>query len=164
RWQELAELAETVQERVAVPTGPLDERVPPSPRPPSYTAMATDGAEIDPDRHGGSGDFYLINVGRVRIPYGQPDREVELRSVSSLGYTDEHLFIVDPRDPRRQVPMRDRHLDAQRAVEELRALADLADSEPTLTDIARDPRQPAQPSRSPAVALVDGTLLFSVLE
>lgn len=150
RWEELAELAETVQERVAVPTGPLDERVPPLARPKAYTAMATDGAEIDPDRHGGSGDFYLINVGRVRIPYGQPDREVELRSVSTLGYTDEDLFIVDPRDPRRQVPMRDRHLDAQRAVEELRALADLAEGEPGL--------------ESPAIALVDGTLLFSVLE
>jgi hypothetical protein len=151
RWEELAELAETVQERVAVPTGPLDERVPPHPRPPAYTAMATDGAEIDPDRHGGSGEFYLINVGRVRIPYGQPEREVELRSASTLGYTDEHLFIVDPRDPRRQVPMRDRHLDALRTVEELRALADLAEAECSDGDM-------------PAVALVDGTLLFSVLE
>jgi hypothetical protein len=152
RWEELAELAETVQERVAVPTGPLDERVPPGPRPARYTAMATDGAEIDPDRHGGGGDFYLINVGRVRIPYGQPERDVELRSVSKLGYTDEDLFIVDPRDPRRQVPMRDRHLDALRTVEELRALADLAESESAFE------------SGSPAVALVDGTLLFSVLE
>jgi len=151
RWQELAELAETVQERVAVPTGPLDERVPPQPCPPTYTAMATDGAEIDPDRHGGSGDFYLINVGKVRIPYGQPRREVELRSVSTLGYTDEDLFISDPRDPRRQVPMRDRHLDALRTVEELRALADLAESE-------------GAENASPAIALVDGTLLFSVLE
>lgn len=153
RWEELADLAESVQERVAVPTGPLDERVPPSPRPASYTAMATDGAEIDPDRHGGGGDFYLINVGKVRIPYGQPQREVELRSVSKLGYTDEQLFIVDPRDPRRQVPMRDRHLDALRTVEEVRSLADLAESEATMDD-----------SAGPAVALVDGTLLFSVLE
>jgi hypothetical protein len=151
RWEELADLAETVQERVAVPTGPLDERVPPHPRPPAYTAMATDGAEIDPDRHGGSGEFYLINVGRVRIPYGQPEREVELRSVSRLGYTDEQLFIVDPRDPRRQVPMRDRHLDALRTVEELRALAELANVE-------------ASEGAVPSVALVDGTLLFSVLE
>src|SRR5689334_4768795 len=62
RWQELAELAETVQERVAVPTGPLDERVPPGQRPARYTALASDGAEIDPDRHGGGGEFYLINV------------------------------------------------------------------------------------------------------
>src|SRR5216683_3541594 len=148
RWEELADLAETVHERVAVPTGPLDERVPPPPRPASYTAMATDGAEIDPDRHGGSGEFYLINVGRVRIPYGQPERDVELSSVSTLGYTDEDLYIVDPRDPRRQVPMRDRHLDALWTVEELRALADLAE---------------ADSFSAPAVALVDGTLLFSVL-
>jgi hypothetical protein len=152
RWEELAETAESVPERVAVPTGPLDERLPPPGRPPSYTAMATDGAEIDPDRHGGSGEFYLINVGRVRIPYGQPEREVELRSISRLGYTDDDLFIVDPRDPRRQVPMRDRHLDALRTVEELRALADLAEIEVS-----------AQ-AAVPAVALVDGTLLFSVLE
>jgi hypothetical protein len=153
RWQELAELAETVQERVAVPTGPLDERIPPPTRPANYTAMAADGAEIDPDRHGGSGDFYLINIGRARIPYGQPDRDVELRSVSALGYRDEDLFIVDPRDPRRQVPMRDRHLDALRTVEELRALADLAEEEVSQST-----------PRPPAVALVDGTLLFSVLE
>lgn len=154
RWQELADLAESVPQRVAVPTGPLDERVPPHPRPAAYTAMATDGAEIDPDRHGGSGDFYVINVGRVRIPYGQPARDVELRSASTLGYTDEQLFIVDPRDPRRQVPMRDRHLDALRTVEELRALADLAEAE----------ANEALEAAPPAVALVDGTLLFSVLE
>src|SRR5438132_6218933 len=135
--------------------------------------MASDGAEIDPDRHGGSGDFYLINVGRVRIPYGQPEREAELRSVSSLGYTDEDLFIVDPRDPRRQVPMRDRHLDAQRAVEELRALADLAQGEPGSPDAKHAPtvRADLEPGSnspavargggSPAMALVDGTLLFS---
>jgi NurA domain len=149
RWQELAELAETVHERVAVPTGPLDERIPPPARPATYTAMATDGAEIDPDRHGGSGEFYLINVGRVRIPYGQPERDVELSSVSTLGYKDDELYIVDPRDPRRQVPMRDRHLDALRTVEEVRALADLAE---------------VDSFSAPAVALVDGTLLFSVLE
>lgn len=185
RWEELAELAETVQERVAVPTGPLDERVPPGRRPPRYTALATDGAEIDPDRHGGGGEFYLINVGRVRIPYGQPERKVELKSVSSLGYTDEELFIVDPRDPRRQVPMRDRHLDALRTVEELRALADLAESEvpvreprgedaspgtSTSLDASSSSRDEVHSIRSvatepaPAIALVDGTLLFSVLE
>src|SRR5215510_5772432 len=149
RWEELADLAETVQERVAVPTGPLDERVPPPVRPERYTALATDGAEIDPDRHGGSGDFYLINIGHARIPYGQPERDVELRSGSTLGYTDADLYIDDPRDPRRQVPMRDRHLDALRTVEELRALADLAEQER---------------GDAPTIALVDGTLLFSVLE
>jgi hypothetical protein len=176
RWEELAELAETVRERVAVPTGPLDERIPPPPRLTTYTAMATDGAEIDPDRHGGSGEFYLINVGKVRIPYGQPEREVELRSASTLGYTDEDLFITDPRDPRRQVPMRDRHLDARRTVEELRVLADLAESEaaglPTrpLGDGGGAGIAPAftleesSGESAPAVALVDGTLLFSVLE
>src|SRR6266498_1117044 len=31
RWQELAELAEQVRERVAVPTGPLDEHIPAPP-------------------------------------------------------------------------------------------------------------------------------------
>ena len=152
RWEELAALAERARARVAVPTGPLDECVPAPPRLAVYTALAADGAEVDPDRHGGGGEFYLINIGRARIPYGQPHREVELKSLSRLGYTDDDLFIVDPRDPRRQVPMRDRHLDALRTVEELRALANLAEVET------------AQHGDAQAVALVDGTLLFSVLE
>src|SRR5919205_3473269 len=142
RWQDLAALAEQARMRVAVPTGPLDERVPAPPRAQRYTALAADGAEIDPDRHGGGGEFYLVNVGYARIPYGQPEREVELRSVTRLGYTDDDLFIVDPRDPRRQVPMRDRHLDALRTVAELRTLAELGESERT------------QHARVPAVALV----------
>src|SRR6202165_3976050 len=145
RWEELAALDETVRGRGAVPPGPLDERIPPPSRLATYTAMATDGAEIDPDRHGGSGEFYLINVGRARLPYGQPHRDVELSSVSTLGYTDDDLYIVDPRDPRRQVPMRDRHLDALRTVEGLRALADLAEGGGV---------------SAPAVALVDGPLMF----
>jgi hypothetical protein len=170
RWDELADLAETVRTRVAVPTGPLDERHPPPDRPAVYTALATDGAEIDPDRHGGSGDYYVINIGRVRIPYGQPAREVELGSRTHLGYTEEDLFIVDPRDARRQVPMRDRHLDALRTVEELRALADLAETDvqqrpPTETDAERPAPAEREADRPvPAVAFVDGTLLFSVLE
>src|SRR3989442_15454802 len=49
RWEELAALAETVRERVAVPTGPLDERISPPRRLATYTVMATDGA----DRLGG---------------------------------------------------------------------------------------------------------------
>jgi hypothetical protein len=149
-WHELAERAEEVPERVAVPTGPLDESRPAPLHPVAYTALATDGSEIDPERHGGSGDFYVINVGRARIPYGQPTRAVELRSTTRLGFTEDDLFIVDARDPRRQVPMRDRHLDALRTVEELRALADLAEVEKSQS--------------TPAVAFVDGTLLFSVLE
>jgi NurA domain len=148
RWQELADLAEQVRTRVAVPTGPLDERIPARMRLEAYTALATDGAEIDPDRHGGAGDFYVINIGRVRIPYGQPSRAVELRSVTRLGYTEDDLFIVDPRDARRQVPMRDRHLDALRTVEELRGLADLAEAEffetgPGLSDCHGKPPQAA---------------------
>jgi len=151
-WRDLAQRAELVSERVAVPTAPLDERIPAPARAATYTALATDGSEIDPDRHGGTGDFFVINVGRVRIPYGQPDRDVQLKSATRIGYTDDDLFIVDASDPRRQVPMRDRHLDALRTVEELRALAELAETEHD------------QHGDVPIVALVDGTLLFSVLE
>lgn len=151
-WEELAERAEKVRERVAIPTGALNEHVPPPPRIASYTALATDGSEIDPDRHGAGGDYYVINIGHARVPYGQPGREVELRSHSTIGYSDDDLYIVDPRDSRRQVPVRDRHLDARRTVCELGALASLADKEV------------AQHGDVPIVALIDGTLLFSVLE
>lgn len=151
-WEELAQTAELARERVAVPTGPLDERLPAPPRPAAYTALATDGSEIDPDRHGATGNFFLVNIGSALIPYGQPGRDARLRSDSHVGFTEEELFIVDPRNPRRQVPVRDRHLDALRTVAELRALANLAESEV------------AQHGDVPIVALVDGTLLFSVLE
>src|ERR1043166_5735960 len=63
--------------------------------------------------------------------------------------------------------MRDRHLDALRTVEELRALADLAEIEiAEVTAVPRDgyDRNSALDPVAPAVALVDGTLLFSVLE
>jgi NurA domain len=150
-WQLLAERADRVSERVAVPTEPVWVTASPPPRPAAYTALATDGSEVDPDRHGGGGEFYVINLGRVRIPYGQPTRDVELRSTTRLGYADEDLLIVDATDPRRQVPMRDRHLDALRTVEEMRALAELAEGEHDHRPV-------------PVVALVDGTLLFSVLE
>ncbi len=151
RWQELAQVAELARDRVAVPTEPLDQRAMVPPCPLAYTAIATDGSEIDPDRHGAGVNFYVVNIGSARIPYGQPEREAELRSVSTLGYTDEDLFIVDPSNPRRQVPVRERHLDARRTVEELRRLADLAETEAE------------QHGDLPIVALVDGTLLFSVL-
>ena len=151
-WEDLADFAETTRERVAVPTGPLDERVPTPPRPAQYTALASDGSEVEPDRHGAGGDYYLVNIGWARIAYGQSGREAALRTRSRLSFHDDELYIVDPRNPRRQVPIRDRHLDALRTVRELEALADLAESE----------RE--QHGDVPAVALVDGTLLFSVLE
>jgi len=152
RWEELAEFAETTKERVAVPTGPLDEAVPVSGRPRVYTAIASDGSEIDPDRHGIGGNYYVINVGSAVIPYGQPGREAALVSESTLGFTDDDLYIVDPGNPRRQVPVRDRHLDARRTVYELGKLAQLS----------REQR--ASHPDVPIVALVDGTLLFSVLD
>lgn len=152
QWEELADFAETTKERVAVPTGPLDETVPTPPRLAQYTALASDGSEIEPDRHGAGGDYYLVNVGWARIAYGQPGRDAELKTRSTLSFRDEDLYIVDPRNPRRQVPIRDRHLDALRTVKELEALADLAEAEREQhADVA-------------GVALVDGTLLFSVLE
>jgi hypothetical protein len=152
RWEELAERAEQVAQRVAVPTAPLDSHVPCPPRLAAYTALATDGSEIDPDRHGAVDSFYVINIGEARIPYGQPHRDVRLHSTSDVKFREEDLFIVDPRDARRQVPVRDRHLDAVRTVEELRRLAALAETEA------------AQHGDVPVIALVDGTLLFSVLE
>lgn len=151
-WEALALFADAATDRMAVPLGPLDETVPVPPRPAAYTAVASDGSEIDPDRHGAGGNFYVINIGTARIPYGQPGREAELRGTPTLGFEDHDLYLVDPTNPRRQVPVRERHLDARRTVQELKALADLAETEA------------AQHGDVPIVALVDGTLLFSVLE
>lgn len=56
---------------VARLAGPPGEAVPPPPRPPRVTVIATDGSQIEPDHHEGLA-AYLLNVGTVVLHYGEP--------------------------------------------------------------------------------------------
>ena len=110
--------------------------------PASYTALAVDGSHIDVDRHLPV-QCFLINTGRVRIQYGDSpgawlDSEPRL-------YADDDSLHVFERDGGRSRPLEGPLLGAMRAVEELRALADLArQSNPDV----------------PAIALIDGSLIL----
>lgn len=70
RWAAAADLSrETAAWLLARPVEPLDTTRDLPPRPPAYTMVATDGSQIELDRHG-SVPCYVINIGRVFLRYG----------------------------------------------------------------------------------------------
>ena len=63
RWQELAEIAaDTADRRLPKPLEPLDTHLRGPDAPANHVVIATDGSQIEPDRHG-VGDYFLINIG-----------------------------------------------------------------------------------------------------
>ncbi len=104
-----------------------------------YRVIATDGSQIEPDRHGPALCF-LVNVGWAVIEYGDEPR-AELASEPELCYRPEDLYV---RVGGRQAPIQGSRLEARRTVAEMQRLAALA----------------AVPSALPRVGLSDGLLLF----
>ena len=152
RWEELRELAERREraQRLASPCEPLDARHGPLDAPGSYRVIATDGSQIEPDRHG-LAEYFLINVGWAVIRYGAAPA-AELSSEPRLSFEPTELFIRDQAG-RPRVPIQGGHLADLRAVRELEKAAELAVAAGEL---------PA--GRLPTVVLQDGTLLLWVLE
>jgi hypothetical protein len=141
RWAQAVKLSrETANWLFALPVEPLDTVRPLPPRPDSYALVATDGSQIDLDRHG-SVACALVNVGRVYLRYGQ-EPLARLNSQPSLYYTEEDLYLTDGL---RRVAIEGNYLAARRDVEEGIALADLADE--------------MLNGSLPAIALQDGTLV-----
>jgi hypothetical protein len=124
----------------------LNQRYPLPPAPPDFTVIAADGSHIDVDRHQ-STRCYLINIGSVVLHYGsRPD--AVLSSTPRLYSDDKDLAIMPPGGGREQ-PVEGTVLGVKRSVEECRCLAGLA------ADL---------PPESPALALLDGTLILWGLE
>jgi hypothetical protein len=144
-WEALRDVAAASRRRLARPMEPLDARHPGSDPPREHVAIATDGSQIEPDRHGPA-DFFLLNVGWAVVRYG-PAPYADLASEPKLYYGPEQVYITYNE---RRVPIQDRHLAARRAGEELRTAADLAEH--------------WQDEGLPVVVLVDGTLLLWVLD
>ena len=118
----------------------------PCPAPPSdYAALAVDGSHIDVDRHLAA-RCYLINLGTVHIRYGERPM-AELGSRPRLYTEDDDMYLRDPASGRTQA-LEGGLLGALRAVEELRALAELAEQSPA--DV-------------PTLALIDGSLILWAL-
>jgi len=123
----------------------LDHCYKPPPLPPEFTVIATDGSNIDVDRHR-SPRCYLINIGAAVLGYGaQPSATLD--SFPRLYFGDEELVIAPERG--RQQPVEGVLLGIKRAVEEAKALASLAQE---------------LPPNSSTLALLDGSLILWGLE
>ncbi|MEK7214190.1 MAG: DNA double-strand break repair nuclease NurA [Chloroflexota bacterium] len=113
------------------------------PLPPSYRVIATDGSQIEPDRHAPVACF-LINTGVVELEYGEhPD--ARLCSEPRLGLDSTGGAPIDDGDEGREASERVQ-LDLERSVQEMERLSGLA----------------AAPSISPTLALQDGSLMLWV--
>jgi hypothetical protein len=127
---------------LARPVEPLNATRDLPPRPPEYALVATDGSQIDVERHGMAA-CYVINIGRVFLRYGaRPMARLSARP--TLYYREEDLYLTDGV---RRVAIEGNYLSARRDIEEGEALADLADEFLLLR------------GDLPALALQDGTLV-----
>jgi GNAT superfamily N-acetyltransferase len=115
----------------------------PPPLPPDFSVVATDGSNIDVDRHK-STRCYLINIGGVVLRYGARP-EAWLESSPSLYFGDEDLVIAPAGEKGREQPIEGPLLGIKRAVDECRGLVRLAAE---------------LPEDAPALALFDGSLIL----
>ena len=119
---------------------PTGLRIPTPTTPPDHTIIATDGSNIDVDRHQ-SARYYLINIGLVRLDYGH-DARAELTSLPKLCADESEMFLSDGlHEQAIDGPL----LGIKRAVMEFDHLAEMSNGIPQ--------------TRS-ALALVDGTLIM----
>jgi hypothetical protein len=140
-WARAADLSrETSAWLLARPVESLNAIHDLPPRPPDYALVATDGSQIDVERHGMAA-CYVINIGRVFLRYGAHP-SARLSSRPALYYRDEDLYLSDGV---RRIAVEGNYLSARRDVEEGVALAELAD-EFLIDDL-------------PCAALQDGTLV-----
>jgi GNAT superfamily N-acetyltransferase len=111
--------------------------------PPDFSVIATDGSNIDVDRHK-STRCYLINIGSVVLHYGARP-EAWLESSPSLYFGDEDLVITPDGAKGREQPIEGVLLGIKRSVDECRQLSQLAAE---------------LPKERPALALLDGSLIL----
>ncbi len=149
RWEMLAGVAASASVRLATPLERLDARAAAGPPPRDHRVIATDGSQIEPDRHG-IADYYLLNIGWADVTYGSRPAAA-LDSEPGLYFERDELFIIQGR---RRVPIREQLLSAKRARQELGKAADLAIQAAGGTAAGE----------LPTVVLADGTLLLWVLE
>lgn len=141
-WAQAADLSrETCAWLLARPVEPLNTIYDAPERPPEYTIIATDGSQIEVDRHGMAA-WYVLNIGRVYLHYGsRPAAKLSARP--TLYFRDEDLYLSDGV---RRIPIEGNYLSARRDVAEGVELVALADE----FLAARG---------APAIALQDGTLV-----
>jgi NurA domain len=152
RQPELLALQETWGDRLiftaAEPIEPLNLHQSIALAPAAHTVIATDGSQIAPSHHE-IAYCYLINVGRIVLHYGQ-NRAPLLDSLPEVFYRPEDLYIA------RQWGIR---------TEEWMGYCRTVSEAVVLAELGQDLRQRAQLSAgSPALAMVDGSLIYWFLE
>ncbi|UCG55123.1 MAG: DNA double-strand break repair nuclease NurA [Dehalococcoidia bacterium] len=142
-WLKIKALTSKTSWLVAQPVERLDCHRPPPPPPDEFTIIATDGSQIDVDRHL-SARCYIINIGSVVLKYGtNPD--AILNSLPKL-YSDERdLVIVSPDGRGREQLVEGTLLGIKRSVEECKQLATIT------TGVS---------AGASTLALMDGTLIL----
>ncbi len=118
-----------------------------SPLPREFTVMATDGSNIDVDRHR-STRCCLINIGSISLSYGASPGAT-LDSLPHLYSGEEELVITPTGAKGREQTIEGTLLGIKRSVDECRRLAELAAE---------------LPPDSNCLALLDGTLILWNLE
>jgi len=108
--------------------------------PTDFSIIATDGSQIDVDRHQ-SARCYLINIGRIRLDYGQNPRAM-LESLPKLCANDNDLVISN--GTKEQV-VEGALLNIKRSVDECKHLAEMA-AELLISQ--------------PSLAVIDGSLIL----
>ena len=122
----------------AIPTSePVNARYPAPPAPARYTAIAADGSQIYPDRHGVA-LYYLINTGSIVFRAGLAQAP-STASTPEVFYEDADLYEEEGRQKPSEL------IDAERDRRELAELARLA---------------AAEVQAAPTVALLDNGLLL----
>src|SRR3954447_10522957 len=91
-WQAFAAIAVNASRRLPRPLEPLDVHAAVDSAPRDHIVIATDGSQIEPDRHGVA-DFFLLNVGWAVVRYGT-DPFAELASEPTLFYRPEDTYIT----------------------------------------------------------------------
>ncbi|MEH2461100.1 DNA double-strand break repair nuclease NurA [Nostoc sp.] len=145
--QDLIDRQEKWRDRIlfanATPIEPLETCIDIPVPPKIHTVIATDGSQIAPNHHE-IAYCYLLNIGRVVLHYGQ-NRHPLLDSLPEVFYRPEDLYMS------RQWGIKtEEWMSFRRTASETTVLAELACS--------------AAKGETPALAMVDGSLIYWFLE
>ncbi|MEH2051706.1 DNA double-strand break repair nuclease NurA [Nostoc sp.] len=145
--QDLIDRQEKWRDRIlfanATPIEPLETCINIPVPPKIHTVIATDGSQIAPNHHE-IAYCYLLNIGRVVLHYGQ-NRHPLLDSLPEVFYRPEDLYMS------RQWGIR---------TEEWMSFRRTASEATVLAELACDAAQ----KETPALAMVDGSLIYWFLE
>ncbi|MGH1396798.1 MAG: DNA double-strand break repair nuclease NurA [Trichormus sp.] len=167
--QEVMERQEKWRDRIlfanATPLEPLNTRIDIPVPPKVHTVIATDGSQIAPNHHE-IAYCYLLNIGRVVLHYGQ-NRYPIMDSLPEVFYRPEDLYMS------RQWGIKtEEWMSYRRTASEATVLAELAmaavtnqvESQKSKAQGTREVNASPSSEKIPALAMVDGSLIYWFLE